>query len=423
MFSSSLAICLATKISCVGFKELPQPLSYQPTTIAVQAFTQKGQMEECKTSGTLKILARIKTSAQSICSDANSTPHRNLSHSSVPIASLQSPIPPESPPHTSAEFLLAAPQNLNPGLAPPPIPPPIPPPEVRPVKPPDSSGEGTSTAQPLSIKLESVDLNFRSDSSNVGQLNRTIEPTFNFNINDEFSVAVTTGFNFFRQSGIRSVTNLPVRLNWQGEIGDFRVTAGGGVDLFDRLPPQPNFNVSAAIPVFSTVTLTPTIEYGAYKPNAKTIENQINALRFGANLYWQIDSHTSLSSLLRLGVYNDGNFEQQSFSRLEHRIGNFAVALNLFSLVYKNDLSLQSGYFSPHDFLVYNGEISWQDSIFDFLNCRVIASFGNQRLQGIWATAYTLQGLCAVQITPDISFNLGYSLNNKTTTGGVNIKF
>ena len=422
MFSSSLAICLAAKIYCSGFKELPQPLSYQSTTSPVQAFAQKVQPGEYKAIGTSNI-PRAKTSAQPICSDAISTPHHNFRPSRILIASVQSPdVPAESPPRTSAEFLLAAPQNLNPGLAPPPIPPPIPPPE-EPVKPPDSSGEGTSTAQPLSIKLESMDLNFRSDSSNVGQLNRIVEPTFNFNVNDEFSVAVTTGFNFFRQSGIRSVTNLPLRLNWEDEIGDFRVTAGGGVDLFDRLPPQPNFNASAAIPVFSTVTLTPTIEYGAYKPNAKTIENRINALRFGTNFYWQIDSHTSLSSLFRLGVYNDGNFEQQIFSRLEHRIGNFAVALNLFSLVYKNDLSLQSGYFSPHDFLVYNGEISWQDNIFDFLNCRVTGSFGNQRLQGVWATAYTLQGLCTVQINPNISFNLGYSLNNKITTGGVNIKF
>ena len=257
----------------------------------------------------------------------------------------------------------------------------------------------------------------------MGQLNRIVEPTFNFSINDEFTVEVTTGLNFFSQSGLDSVLNAPLRFNWKDEIGGFKVTAGGGVDLFDRLPPQPTFNASAAIPVFSTVTLTPTVEYGAYKPNAKTIGNQINALRFGTNFYWQIDSHTSLASLFRLGVYNDGNFEQQVFSRFEHRIGNFSVALNLFSLIYKNDLSTQSGYFSPPDFLAYNGEISWQDSIFDFLNCRATASFGNQRLQGVWATAYTLQGFCAVQITPNISFNLGYSLNNQITTGGLNIKF
>ena len=412
MHSPNLAICLAAKIYCAALQELPQPLSDQSTPLSKPG--------DCEANSDSQTSVPLDTATQLI---GNAVLHRSPRYSTTLIASTQASIaPPEPPPYTSAEFLLAAPENLNPGLAPPP-PPTIPPPEEEPAKPPDSSGGDANAAQPLSIKLESVNLDFRNDASNVGQLNRIIEPTFKFSINDQFTVDVTTGLDFFSQAGFESIFNAPLRFNWQDEIGGFKVTAGGGVDLFDRLPPQPNFNASAAIPLFSTVTLTPTVEYGAYKPNAKTIQNQINALRFGANFYWQIDSHTSLAALVRLGVYNDGNFEQQVFSRFEHRIGSFSVALNLFSLVYKSDLSTQNGYFSPPDFLSYNGEISWQDSIFDFLSCRATASFGNQRLQGVWATAYTLQGFCAVQITPNISFNLGYSFNNKITTGGLNIKF
>jgi len=431
MFSSNLAACLAAKIYCSKLAEFPQPSSEQPSGQAIQVSLQKAQSLEYQPKNTAKTSAQRPAPVSSDCSHIDSIPPQ----SDAPTDSAESLItPPESSSRTSAEFLLAAPENLNPGLAPPPPPPP--PLEVPPVNPSESPAKESNTSQPLSIILKSAHLNFRYNSSNFGQLNRIIEPTLDFSINDEFSIAVTTGFNFFDQPNGQSVTNVPLQFNWQDEIGDLKVTAGGGVDLFDRLPPQPNFNANVVIPVFSTATLNPIIEYGAYKFNAKTLENQINALRFGTNFYWQIEPHTSLFSSFRLGTYSDGNFEQQSFSRLEHRIGNFSVALNLFNWAYSQNLEQQSGYFSPGDFLVYNGEIAWQDDIFEFLNCRVAASIGNGRLEGNWSLSYTVQGLCAVKLSPNVSLDLGYNFsnvkdnltggsayNNQAITGGVNINF
>jgi hypothetical protein len=420
MFSPNLAVCLATSIYCSKLEESPQPLLPQLTiSAAVQAIStvQAYSLKSPPPAGKLRDAVNPSVQINDSTGLAHSGSDSIYPHFSAPVTSGSALLPsPEPSPHTSAEFLLAAPQNFNPGLAPPPPPPP--PPEVPP-NPPESSEE-PSISQPLVINLESVDLNFQDTSSNFGQSNHIIEPTFNFNINDEFSVAVTTGFDFFNQPNVRSVANVPLRFSWQDEIDDLKVTVGGGVDLFDRLPPQPNFSGSVAIPVFSTVTLTPVVEYGAYKFNAKTLENQITALRFGTSLYWQIDSDTSLFSLFRLGVYNDGNFEQQSFSRLERRIGNFSLALNLFNWVYRENLELQSGYFAPNDFLVYNGEIAWQDDIFDFLNCRAALSLGRGRLQGSWTSSSSVRGLCTVQISPEVSFNLGYSFSDvkDKLTGG-----
>jgi hypothetical protein len=72
-----------------------------------------------------------------------------------------------------------------------------------------------------------------------------IEPTFSFNINDEFSASLTTGLNLFNQPNVESVANIPIQLSWQDEIGDFKVTTGGGIDLFDRPPPVYKDDLSA----------------------------------------------------------------------------------------------------------------------------------------------------------------------------------
>jgi hypothetical protein len=60
-------------------------------------------------------------------------------------------------------------------------------------------------------------------------------------------------------------------------------------------------------------------------------DNQITVLRFGSNIYWQVELKSSLYSSLRLGSYNDRNFEGQSFSRLARNFGQFSVADNLFN--------------------------------------------------------------------------------------------
>jgi hypothetical protein len=153
-------------------------------------------------------------------------------------------------------------------------------------------------------------------------------------------------------------------------------------------------------------------------------------------LYWQIDPKTYLFSLLRLGNYNDGNFEQQSFTRLERKVGEFFVAANLFNWSYTNDVQETSGYFSPPDFIVYTGEVGWEGPIFDFLRCRVTASLGQQRLNGNFDNANNYEGRCTTKISPTVDADFGYTFsnvqnrqtggsayNNQSFTGVLRVKF
>ena len=104
---------------------------------------------------------------------------------------------------------------------------------------------------------------------------------------------------------------------------------------------------------------------------------------------------------------------------MKHRLGQFSVAANLFNWRYQEDAELRSGYFSPPNFLVYNGEIAWTGDVFDFLNCRLAGSFGNHRLQGAWTTAYSYQARCTAQLAPQIEADIGYAFSNvRNRTGG-----
>ncbi|MEW5855934.1 MAG: hypothetical protein AB1861_00895 [Cyanobacteriota bacterium] len=329
-------------------------------------------------------------------------------------------------------FLIAAPQNFNPELRSPPPPPPSPPPPPEVISPPESSEPET----PVAV-IENLQVDFRNDTDNFGQRNQFIEPTAQFRLMNGNRIRLKTGFNSFEQKGVESITNIPIQVGWEGKINEVTVQTAVGVDLFDRLPTALNFNAKVDVPIGQNVTLSGVVEQGPYKFNAQTLENQITAWRFGPNLYWQIDRHTSLFSLLRFGSYNDGNFEQQSFSRLERKLGQFSVAANLFNWSYTRDREQESGYFSPSDFLVYNAELAWEGDVFDFLSCRLAATLGQQRLRGKFDNANTYQARCTAKLSPNVEADLGYafsnvqnrdagggsSYNNNSLTGQLRVKF
>ncbi|MGJ5630077.1 hypothetical protein [Nostoc sp. CALU 1950] len=323
----------------------------------------------------------------------------------------------------SIPFLMAAPENFNPDLRLPPVLP----------KPPQNSSPPTTSTEPEmpDAVLESIDTNYRYDTDNFGQTNFFLEPTIKFRLNNGNKIFFKTGFNFFEQRGVESVTNFPLQIGWQGKIGQVTLQTAGGVDVFNRLPTAINLNAKVEAPIsppqvsssgqlLSAVILSGNLEQGPYKSNARTLENQITAWRFGPDLYWQIDRDTSLFSSLRLGSYNDGNSEVQSFSRLERKFGQFSLAANLFTWSYDRDLERTSGYFSPPDFLVYNGEVAWEGDIANFLRCRLAANLGRQRLKGEFDNANTYQTRCTVKLSPNIEADLGYSFSNvrNQETGG-----
>ncbi|MEH2160345.1 MAG: hypothetical protein V7K38_04700 [Nostoc sp.] len=320
-------------------------------------------------------------------------------------------------------ILMAAPENFNPDLQ---IPPVIP-------KPPQNSSPPTTSTKPKTpdAVLESIDTDYRYDTDNFGQTNFFFEPTAQFRLRNGNKIFFKTGFNFFEQPGVESITNFPLQVGWQGKIGKATLQTAAGVDIFNRLPTAINLNAKVEVPIvpprvsssghlLSAVVLSGNLEQGAYKSNARTLENQITAWRFGPDLYWQIDRKTSLFSSLRLGSYNDGNFEVQSFNRLERKFGQFSLAANLFTWSFDRNLERTSGYFSPQDFLVYNAEVGWEGDIVNFLRCRFAANLGQQRLNGKFDNANTYQTRCTVKFSPDVEADFGYTFSNvrNQETGG-----
>ncbi|NEU80363.1 hypothetical protein [Nostoc sp. UIC 10630] len=320
-------------------------------------------------------------------------------------------------------ILMAAPENFNPDL------------QLRPALPelPQNSSPPKTSTEPRTPNavLESIHTDYRYDTDNFGQTNFFFEPTVQFRLSNGNKIFVKTGFNLFEQRGVESITNFPLQVGWQGKIGQVTLQTAAGVDVFNRLPTAINLNAKVEAPIsppqvsssgrlLSVVVLSGNLEQGPYKSNARTLANQITAWRFGPDLYWQIDGNTSLFSSLRLGSYNDGNSEVQSFSRLERKFGQFSLAANLFNLSFNRDLERTSGYFSPPDFLVYNAEVAWEGDIANFLRCRLAANLGQQRLKGEFDNANTYQTRCTVKVSPNIEADLGYSFSNvrNQETGG-----
>lgn len=346
---------------------------------------------------------------------------------------------------------LAAPENLNPGLYTLPLPDPasvipesITPESIEPsIVTPDAVDPDTLAPTSESVKgfsipdwdIDGLTVNLSDDFSNFGQGNRIIEPVITGTFPNGDRLTVTTGFNRYAQPDVDTVFNVPLKAAWTGEMGDFTTTAGGGVDLFNQLPIAPNLNASTSVPIGKKATLSFFADYGPYKFNATTLNNQITALRYGPNLYWQIEPDLYLFSLVRWGRYNDGNYEQQSFSRLEQSLGDFYAAGNLFTWRYRENAEAASGYFSPPDFLVANAEIGWKGEVLEWLDCGTSASWGRQRLNSSWSSAYSYNAMCTLDIAESLEIDLGYALsnviaetggsafNNRAITGQVRAKF
>ncbi|MEH1820344.1 MAG: hypothetical protein V7L31_14885 [Nostoc sp.] len=338
-------------------------------------------------------------------------------------------------------ILMAAPENFNPDLRLPPVLP-EPPQNSSPPKTSTESGKPDAVLESSPPKtsteprtpdavLESIDTDYHYESDNFGQTNFFLEPTVKFRLSNGNKIFFRTGFNYFGQRGVESITNFPLQIGWQGKIGQVTLQTAAGVDMFNRLPTAINLNAKVEAPIsspqvstsgqlLSAVVLSGNLEQGPYKSNVRTLENQITAWRFGPDLFWQIDRNTSLFSSLRLGNYNDGNSDVQSFSRLERKFGQFSLAANLFTWSFDRDLEHTSGYFSPPDFLVYNGEVAWEGDIASFLRCRLAANLGRQRLKGEFDNANTYQTRCTVKLSPNIEADLGYSFSNvrNQETGG-----
>ncbi len=293
------------------------------------------------------------------------------------------------------------------------------------------------------ITLKSLSNDSSSSVSSLGQGSQASNGTAVFELFNKDLLSISSGFNTYSQSTVKSVQNIPLKIGWEREIGKYTVSVTTGIDWFSRAPIGYSFKANAKADVIipsklgKALLVSAEVDYGPYKFNAETIQNRIQYLRARGSLFWQIDSKTTFSSISYVGILNDKNLEFQSFNRVERKIGKFTMAGNLFSWNFKQDLSKQSGYFSPPDFLVYNVELAWEDKITKFLSCRLSATLGQQRANRKFSNANTLQALCSAKLTKNIDLDFGYafsniftggnigngSANTNTILGGLNVKF
>lgn len=316
----------------------------------------------------------------------------------------------EKLPNKNRELILATPRGLNPSLR-------NPEPESIPVQEFIAPLKRESAMTDYAV-LDSMTTNFQGDDDKTGQINQIFEPTWKWRFKDGTVISFQTGFNSFKLAGKDSIYNVPLQFGVAKKIGSVNLDVRGGIDVYDRIATTANIEVNANLSVFDGMTLFGFFEQRPYKSNVNTLENQIKIRRFGPNIYWQIDPNTTLFSLYRWGDYNDGNTDQQSFSRLERKYGQFAIAANLFTWFYERE-SRPNTYFSPRDFLVYTGELSWQGDILNFLNCRLAVNAGEQRGAGNFSPASSYQAKCTAKISPSIEADLGYAYSNvrKPDTG------
>ncbi len=284
-------------------------------------------------------------------------------------------------------------------------------------KPDTNKNSGSST-----LKVDNLTFDFQLDFDNFGQTNQLTEETIAFNLYNQ-SFILKTGINFFEQDDVEKVDNIPLYLSWLTKLRNIDLTLTGGVDFFDRLAALPTVTLKASSPLFSSVTpdgklkslfvLSGQAQYQAYKFNAETLANKIDFWRFTPSVYWQIQPNLSLFTLGQYGIFNDGNREFQSFSRLERKLGSFSLAANLFTWSFEQDLSDESGYFSPPDFLVYNAELGWQGKMFDeTLDCKLSLAFGKQSVNNVTDNAWTYKALCGAQLLSNVELDLGYTYSN-----------
>jgi hypothetical protein len=281
------------------------------------------------------------------------------------------------------------------------------------------------------IKLESITTDFRNTGDGAGLRNRIIEPTAQFQLRNGDKLRLKTGLDSFRQSGYTTITNVPLQVGWEHKLGEAKLSVAGGVETFNQLPIAPTLQTKLELPIgiqkdeqgrlIKGVVLSGFAEHVPYKFNAKTLHNQIKVTHIKPSLYWQIDKDTSLYTHYQLGLYNDGNVEHQSVSRLERKFGQFFVAANLFTWNYNFNAEPAQGYFSPQDFLTYNGEVGWAGPVIGNLRCRLTANLGQQRLQGSFSNAANYHAGCTVPISSNLEADINYdfsNVRNRTTNNG-----
>ena len=203
--------------------------------------------------------------------------------------------------------------------------------------------------------------------------------------------------NYFDYEGSPSLKLVPLQLGIQlPSQAESATTIEVGVDIDDRGKFSPSLALFAPVVLEgSSYSLSAEVECRRLRFNAETLLNTISYCRGGPNIFWPITDRLSLFAFYRQGFYSDSNREHQTYARLNQRLGDFELAINAFSWIFRDDLA--SGYFSPNDFLVLSGEIGFDKQISSTFDCGISLQLGQQRLGGGWSLAEAYGGRCQWQ--------------------------
>jgi hypothetical protein len=282
---------------------------------------------------------------------------------------------------------------------------------------PSPSSPPTSESAPKlksPIKLEEFQTNFRveSDRFTKGQFQVIFDGNLNYKVDDLNRFSIGTGTGYFEHPDVDPVFNIPLKLNWQRRLQPFNVEVGAGLDWFDRLPVTPNLSLKVDTSLFKGFGFSISAEHSIWKPSAKILEDQIMISQVGPGFYWQIDPKSYLFGSARWAGMSDGNQRFVSFGRYERKMGAVVVGANLFALSFQKDRD--DRYFSPPDFLSYNGEIGLEGNLFKGLKCRLSGSYGFSRNRGDVDPDTNVTSRCQVDMSPKSNVDFGYNFGLQT---------
>jgi len=289
-------------------------------------------------------------------------------------------------------------------------------PDYTPAKttPPPEANTPVNSTPPVSsgLTIDKVQTDFSYQSDNYNLEIYSVEPSIQFRLGNNQKINLKSGFTTLSgQPRVKSVTIYPVRLGWEGYFPKFSLRAGTTLNNFNRLPSALGFDAGLTVPVLPNMFIGATVERTPmkYAPSVLETPEKTTFTSYGPNLYWQIDSKTTLTSFFNFLQYNDGNRSQLSYTKLKRSLGNFSVAANLVTSSFERDASFTSGYYSPADFLLYNGEIGWQGDITKELNFRVQFNLGEQRSQGEFSNALYTEAQLTAKVNPKLNAFIKYS--------------
>jgi hypothetical protein len=269
------------------------------------------------------------------------------------------------------------------------------------------------------IKLEELQTDFRveSDKFTKGQFQVIFDSSLNFKVDDLNRFSIGTGSGYFEHPDVDPIWNVPLKLTWQRRFQPLNVEAGVGVDIFDRLPATPNLHLKLDRSLFKGFGLSLFADHSVWKPSAKILEDQIMMTQIGPGFYWQIDPKSYLFGSARWGGMSDGNQRFLSFGRYERKMGPVVVGANIFALSFQKDRDER--YFSPPDFLSYNGELGLEGRLFQGLKCRLSGSYGFSRDRGETKPDTNITTRCQVEASQKSSIDFGYNFG----LGSLDVKF